>query len=524
MKKLLLIPMSVVVLAGLALTGCAPSSNNAPSSNKANNATDGSKAIMIAYSDGGQTLDPSEATDITSDTFDVATYDRLVDFAVKDGRFDTGNYVPMLAKSWKSSADGLIWTFNLQDGVKFQSGNPFTANDVVFSLKHLENSGAGSTSYKLTQIESVVAKDSHTVVFTLKQANKLFLQYIAQYTYSILDSKLVGQHDKAWLKTNTAGSGPYKIDSWDPATAAVFLRNESYWGAKPGLAKVTIKFVSEAANRVQLAQRGTVELAIQIPAQNIADLKKVSSLVVSSDPSSRILYFGLNNKIKPFDNKLVRQALAYAVPYEQLVKDVMYGQAILLKSPLPSSMPGFNGDTDPYKTDLVKAKQLLVTAGYPNGFSFDMALGSGFEDWGSDAVLIQASFKQIGVTMNIKNMARQQFLTALPTKTVAAFMTKWTSFINDPGYHLGFLLASTGSANYTNYNNPEVDALIQQANDATVAAEATKLWTQVQEKIAADAPWLYLYQYNRVVTMNKNVSGYVLYPDEIIRIANLAMK
>lgn len=522
MKRSLLYPIALVAVIGLALSGCTKSANSG------SNASASPSAITVAYSNGGQTLDPAEASDNTSDTLDVAAYDQLVTLGVKgpsaDARADTTKFDPMLATTWKQSQDGLTWTFTLRKGVKFQSGNPFTSADVIYSMNHVKNSKSGNTEYGLADISTLTAKGPDTVVITLKQPNRLFLQYMTQYTFSILDSKLASAHNNAWLQTNTAGSGPYKIDSWNPATEAVMSKNPHYWGTEPAIGKVTIKFIAEAANRVQLLQKGGVDLATEIPPQNIATLKKDSQLAVRSDASNRILYLGLNNKIKPFDNKLVRQAMAYAVPYKKLLSDVMYGQATKMTSPLPSHMPGFNGAGDHYSLNLAKAKSLLVQAGYPNGFSFDLTLGSGFDDWSSDAVLIQASLKQIGVTMNIQNMARQQFLTAIAGGNVPAFITKWTSFINDPGYHLGFLLMPNASANYIHYDNPTVAALYQKANAATDPATSAALWAQVQDKITADSPWLYLYQYNLIVVLNKKLSGYVVYPDEIIRFAKLSEK
>jgi peptide/nickel transport system substrate-binding protein len=142
----------------------------------------------------------------------------------------------------------------------------------------------------------------------------------------------------------------------------------------------------------------------------------------------------------------------------------MKNQASPMRSSVASSTPGFSdaGYTATY--DLAKAKSLLTEAGYPNGFSFDFTLGSGFDDWSDDAVLIQAELAKIGVTMNIHKMARPQFLEALATKKVQSYISRWTSFVNDPGYHLGLLMTSSGSSNYMNYHNPEVDNLWTQAS------------------------------------------------------------
>jgi peptide/nickel transport system substrate-binding protein len=189
-----------------------------------------------------------------------------------------------------------------------------------------------------------------------------------------------------------------------------------------------------------------------------------------------------------------------------------------------SSTPGFSDNGYVYSHDLDKAKALLAEAGHPNGFTFDFTLGSGFEDWSDSAVLIQAELAKIGVTMNINKMARPQFLEALATKKVQSYITRWTSFVNDPGYHLGLLLTSDGTSNYANFDNPEVDKLWKQASTETDQKVRNDLYGKAQEIINTQAPWAYLYEYNIVVAQRAGVQGYTSYPDGIIRFFQLSNK
>ncbi|MXQ53528.1 ABC transporter substrate-binding protein [Shimazuella alba] len=513
-KKKWMSSLAVLLTGALFVTGCASNAN----SNQGNQDT--RKTMTIAYSDGGQTLDPAEASDLTSDTMTMNAYDQLVTYGVKtvDGnqKADTEDIKPMLASEWKVSADGKTYTFILRDA-KFHSGNPVDAESVVYSMNHVKNSQNGSFMYQMASIKKVTAKDDKTVVIELNRPNHMFLQMIGMYTFSIIDGKTVKTKPKDYLKTNTAGSGPYKVDSWDPASQAVLSANTSYWQGAPKISKVTMKFIKEPSNRVMLLNKGDVDLAIEIPPKDVDSIKKNAKLNVTSTPSNRILYFAFNEKVKPFDNAKVRQAINYAIPYDQLVHDVMYDQAKQLKSSIPSSMPGYTEDGFVYKHDLNKAKQLLKEAGLPNGFTFDFTLGSGFDDWKDDAVLIQAELRKIGVTMNIKPMARPEFLTAVNQKTLTTYISKWTSFVNDPGYHLGLLLYSKGSSNAFSYNNAQVDKLWEQAEIEKDKQKREALYKQMQVLINADAPWVYLYEYNRVVGSKKEVKGYITYPDECIR-------
>ncbi len=509
------------VVAAVALSGCVPN---------ANQASDGEArtSLVAAYSEGGSTLNPYEANDVTSDTFVLAAYDQLVTYAteVVDGAATakTDEIAPMLAESWEVNDDATQYTFHLREDVVFQSGNPLTSADVVGSLAMIEASASASFLYGMAGIASYEASDEHTVTITLTGPNHLFLQILPMYSFSIVDTTAVEENGGTdWLSTNTAGSGPYILESYDPSTEATLTRYEDYWGDEPEIDDVTVRFITEASNRVQLLSRGEVDLALEIPAKDVASLAETDGVVIDSRASNKTLFFAMNNEIAPFDDPRVRQAISYAIPYDQLLDDVMQGQASRMTSAVPSSMPGFTDEGYAYEYDLDKAKSLLAEAGLADGFTFDFTLGGGFQDWTDDAVLIQASLAQIGVTMNINNMARAQFLEALDTKQVPAYISRWTSFVNDPQYHLGLLMITDTSSNYMNYSNPRVDELWNGAAVETDAETRNEAYAEMQQLITEDAPWAYLYEYNIVVGLQEGTEGYTSYPDGIVRFAQLSI-
>lgn len=516
---------AVLTAVALLTTGCASNANNQASKTGDSSADQ----MVVAYSEGGNTLDPAEANDVTSDTFVVAAYDQLVTYGRQDvaGKptAKTDEIVPMLAKSWEASADNMTYTFHLREGVKFQSGKALTASDVVASFDHIKASKSASFLYGMAGISAVTATDPQTAVIKLTAPNHLFLQILPMYSFSIVDMDEAAKNGgSAWLGKNTAGSGPYKIDSWNPATEAVMSRNDTYWGDKPALAKVTMKFIGEASNRVQLLTKGEVNVALEVPAKDVATLKDTAGISIDSRASNKILFFAMNNEVAPFDNVKVRQAINYAIPYDKLINDVMKGQASPLRSSVASSTPGFTDASNPYKYDLGKAKSLLAEAGMADGFTFDFTLGGGFDDWKDSAILIQAELAKIGVTMNIKSMARPQFLEALAGKKVQSYISRWTSFVNDPGYHLGLLLTSKGTSNYMNFHNDQVDALWEKASHEPDQAVRNKLYGQAQDIITQQAPWAYLYEYNIVVAAKSDVQGYTSYPDGIVRYFQMSLK
>lgn len=510
--------VSLVAVGAVGLAACGKSSAPQQSSQ--------SKNLVLAYSDGGTTVDPAMASDLTSDTLTLATYDTLVQFGVKEENgkqvADTVNIKAAIAESWKTSDDGLTYTFKIRQA-KFQNGDPVTAEAVKWSYDRLYNvGGSGKNMFQTASLagpDSIKVVDAQTIEFKLKNPNPTFLQVMSLYNWGIINPKVGKEKGDAWLGKNTegAGSGPFKLTSWNPATEAVLEANKDYWAGAPKVDKIVIKFIKEDSNRMMLLQNGDADLAIELPAKDMAQLKSNDKLVVNSDPSGRILYLSLNSKVKPFDNKKVRQAISYAIPYKDLVDKVMYGQAKQAKSPMPSFMPMYDGSFWKYDTDLEKAKQLLTEAGYPNGLEFTMLLGSGFSDWEQDAVLIQDSLAKIGVKMNIQKMPRSEFLQTIKKRDTQAFISKWTSFVNDPGYHLQNLLYSKGNSNYGNYNNPEVDKRIEAGAQLLDPAQRAPLYKDAQQMIVDDAPWVFLYEYNRIVVTSKSLKGYIFFQDELIR-------
>jgi peptide/nickel transport system substrate-binding protein len=507
----------------LALGACAENANSADDGAGATDDT-----LTVAYSEGGTTLDPAVASDVTSDTFVLGAYDQLVTYArtAADGQAaaDTATIEPMLAESWDVSADGTSYTFHLRQDVTFHDGSELTADDVVATFDYIASSSNAAFLYDMAGIENVEKVDDYTARIDLNAPNHLFLQILPMYSFSIINMDEVEENGGTdWLAQHTAGSGPYTIDSWDPATEAVMTRNEDYWGEAPAVRQVTMKFIGEASNRVQLLRSGEVDIALEVPPKDVESLGEVDGVTIDSRASNKILYFGMNNAVEPFDDPLVRQAVSYAIPYEQLIDEVMMGQASPMRSSVASSTPGWTDAGYTYEHDLDRARELLDEAGYADGFEFDFTLGSGFQDWNDDAVLIQAELEKIGVTMNIRNMARPQFLDALDTGEVQAYISRWTSFVNDPGYHLGLLLTGDGTGNYVNYANDEVDALWAQAATEPDPDVRAGLYGQMQETISTEAPWSYLYEYNIVVAHRDGVQGYTSYPDGIIRYFQLSL-
>ena len=533
MRLLALLLSLVMVLALLGACGNNANANKENSPSKGTESVGGTEEhktgtdgdIIVAASTLGNTLDPVDTTDTISSAFVYATYDRLVQYNTKtvDGKeeADITSFKPGIAKSWTESDDKLTWTFQLDENAKFANGEPVTAEDVKYTFERCKARPNGEFVYSLTNIETIETPDEHTVIFHLSKHCNIFLQLVEMYPFGITDKSQVDEHGDDWLTANTAGSGPYEITKYENATEVVLTRRTDYWGEAPANNSIIYKKVAEVSNRQLMLEKGDVDMALDLAEKDLDALSQKEGIVVQTNPSVKIVYLAMNCNVAPFDNKLVRQAMAYAMPYESMVNDVMYGRANRMSSSyIPAIMTG-HADGYAYEQDMEKAKALLTEAGYPDGFTFDLTLGSGFQDWEDDAVLIQAALKEIGVTMNIKKVERAQFLDMIQEKNVAAFITRFISFVNDPGYISGMLLNSTGDFNYYNYSSKEFDELFEKAQDTLDENEMLDYYKQMQELIKEDAPITGFYEYGFTMCFSDQVSGYVFYPDLTLRFNTL---
>lgn len=537
--------IAAAVLSGamvLSMAGCAANANaNANSSSAASDAAASSAVstaavsndIVVASASLGSTLNPWDQTDGTTSAFQYALYDRLVQYATKTDEngnevADTEKLVGSIAESWETSEDGLTWTFHIDPNATFANGDKVTAEDVIWSFENARDNANSSFFFTLTQISDMQAPDDSTVVFTLSQRCNMFLRLLEIYTFCIVDKSEAEAGiatDPNFLTTHACGSGPYELTSYDTTNAVVLTsRGDNYWGAnKAKNNSVTYKLVQEASDRQLLLQKGDVDIALDLEDKNISKVSEMEGVSVLQFASNKHLFFCLNNNVAPFDDVRVRQAIAYAIPYDSLVNDVMYGNAAVTTSMLPDNVNGhISDDKTHYTTDLEKAKDLLAEAGYPDGFSCTMTLGNGFTDWEESAVTIQAALKQIGIDMEINEIDRSAFLTDAATGNLQCFFNRFNPFVGDPGYLVNCMYTSSSSYNYFNYNNAEFDALYTKAEAEDTEEARLEDYKQLQYIFAEDCPVVELYQYGFAYCARDNVNGFVFYPDLTLRFASIS--
>lgn len=459
-------------------------------------------------------------------------YDRLVSFGIKtlpDGTqmYDYSKIVPELAESYMAAPDGKSFTFKIRRDAKFHDGAPVTAHDVKWSYDRAVSVGGFPTfqmaAGSLTKPEQFVVVDDYTFRVDLPKRDKLALPDMAVVVPAIYNSKLAKQHATEkdpwameWMKTNDAGSGAYKLEKWVPGQETVLVRFDDWKnGPKPKIQRVILREVPQAGNRRALMERGDADISVDMPQKDSAELLALGDAakyrVVGVPVENSLKYVGMVSTMKPFDNPKVRQAIAYATPFEQIYKTAIYGRGIPMSGgPADAPKDAVWPQPFPYKTDLAKAKQLLTEAGYPDGFETTISIDLGDATASEpEAVLLQQSLAQIGIKTTIEKIPGANFRNAMLQKNRPLHIASFGGWLNFPDYFFFWGYHGQNAVfNTMSYKNPAMDALIDASRyeeDAAKYAEQVKGFI----KLAIDeVPRVPMYQQILDVGMQKNIKGY----------------
>jgi peptide/nickel transport system substrate-binding protein len=377
-------------------------------------------------------------------------------------------------------------------------------------------------------LKNVTIVDPLTVRIEQSSAFAPFISTLATYGASVINPKVVahekdGDMAKGWLAEHTAGSGPYKILSWERNQSIILDRNPNYAGPAPKLQRIVIKIVRElSARRLQL-EHGDADMIEQVPSDQADAMKSNPKLVVESNPSFEDVYVYMNNKKPPLDNVKVRQALSYAVDYQGIVKDIMKGQAVQMRGPVPEGMWAHDPSGFQYSYDPEKAKALLKEAGV-NDLKLTYTFSQSVPAWEPMGLAMQASFAKIGVKLDLQNVAdvtKRQMQSAGSTELAPG---NWTPDFADPFMFMNFWFDPAkkgGPGNRSFYENPKVTELITKAARSTDQQEREKLYIEAQTISTQDAPYIYLFQQNDIFVRRAAVKGFVFNP-MLVEVYNFA--
>lgn len=448
------------------------------------------------------TFDPYNTQDDRSIFTELQIYERLVRLSADGKGVD-----PELATSWTVAPDGLTATFTLRDGVKFSDGTPLTADDVVFSLTRAIDQ-KGSWGFLFSPIKDVVKVDDHTVKLDMTQAFAPLLPALSTFAASIY-SKANFQKQGDAAGDHPLGTGAFMLDKWDKGSQLVLVKNPDYWQAgKPYLDKLVFTVVADDNARVLQLQSGAVDVIDFVPPNQVAPLKANGDNVVQINGTA-VDWITLNNQVAPLNDAKVRCAMAWAIDRDAIAKNIFFGLATPARSLLPSTTLYYDPNTNPIGFDLTKAKALLASSSQPNGFSVDALVGSGDSTNLGVVQIWAASLKQIGITLNVKQVEPTTGQDLYNTEKYQIWVSAWTNDTPDPDELMGAGLDyHNQNALHTGYRNDQVVALVNQGRAELDATKRQAIYSQLQTIINQDCPQIYTVEVPRLYATSAKVVGF----------------
>ncbi len=487
--------------------------------------------VMAKQIDDIISLDPAEAFEFSGVEVNANIYEKLIGFDIKDPSKLFGE----LALSWTVAADGMNYTFKLRPGVKFHSGNAMTAADAVYSFQRAvtlnKSPGFILRQFGFTKenvLDLIKAPDDLTLTIKVDKAYapSFVLNCLTAGVAGIVDSKTVKANDKdgdfgnAWLKQNSAGTGPFQLRAWRANEQYTLEANPAWWNGAAKIKRVVVRHVAEVASQRLLLEKGDIDFARNLSKDALAGVSGNDAIAVESGPKGYILYLGLNQKNANLAKPEVREALKWLVDYDAIEANIVRGTFSPHQSYLPRGFLGAIADR-PYKLDVAKAKELLAKAGLPNGFTVTMDVRS-TSPVTDIAQAVQATWAQAGIKLELLPGDGRQTLTKYRARTHDIYIGQWGPDYQDPHTN-----AETFAINVDNTddaksktlawrNSWDIPEMTKTTLSAVLEREAEKraaIYEASQREHQKTSPFVIMFQQTEVAARRKNVSGFVIGPN-----------
>ncbi|MDE0801147.1 MAG: ABC transporter substrate-binding protein [Rhodospirillaceae bacterium] len=551
-----------VIFFAFALAACGPSQPND---------TDSSSVIYITNDvpagldyDGAASVIPNSQEGI------VNLMDPLIDYAPGEtteegvGLLNFTSFEGRLAESWSFDEATLTWTFNLRRGVKSCVGNELTADDVIYTFARAKSvSGPSPTGWFLANVASIESFDAtvladenlrglgdevkkiddYTVEIRQSTHNQLFLPALTTFAIRIFDSVEARKHatpsdpwSHDYINNVTAPAfGPYCVERWEKGNEFVLRANPQYYRGVPEIDRVVFKKVPQSSNRFIILRMEQADITKGLTPREFKKLREYDQLQVVGVTGNETLFVHMNFDSPPFDQVKVRQAVAAALPYNWIIKNGYIGQAQIWDGLVPSSYPGGKSTFHDSPEGLDVARQLLAEAGYPEGRGLEV-----YEDalrlsypiekeaiLGPIATAIRTALRDIGMPVELDPIPLTQYGDRQLVKKDLPFalVDHEKAIVVDAGYavQLFFVSSEAGAVNnMVNYRNSRVDDLWTEARAERDSERRYNLVSEIYDYLRDDVVWLPVVEYRTQWATRKGLKGFVWYPDNGIRFADLS--
>lgn len=489
------------------------------------------KTLIVAIEGDVETLDPNFSRYPTANMVNLNVYDQFFNY----GSDDTGNgyLVTNVTKiegaaieKWEVAEDRMSIKLFVRQGVKFpKTGNEMTADDIIYWFdKGLPTASGIQWNIETANIASWEKTDKYEVLVTFNQPLNLFFMLARDQCWGVVDSVEVKKHatdadpwGNEWLAKNYAGAGEYIVESWEPGVQMLLKANEDYWGEKPYFDQILLKVIPDTSNRAAMLTRGEVDIAVGLSPDLLNEIRDKEGVSVLSIPSRTEVLMIMNNSIPPFDNKDLRYALSYLVPYETIINDVYLGNALSPKSVIPVLGQNYNPSFWKFETNIDKAKEYLAAAGFPDGFDFTVNIKQGEEISRILAVTLQTAFSKANVKMEIKEVTNAIWAEEMAKGTHQS--TIWAlgnlSYIDDPWYKLrGYKCDSV--TNRARFCNPRIDELYEEFQVTFDPDARQVLADEMQEIMVGEAPLLWLANIPLEYALRSDIKDFTFMQDSLL--------
>ena len=486
----------------------------------------GPETFIFARGADAQRLDPADVDDGESVNTMAQVFEGLLAF--KPGTLEVE---ARLARSWVVSPDGLTYTFNLREGIRFHDGTPLTAESARFSFDRQMDRGhpahfpGASFQYwrnLFSDIERIETVGPMTLRFHLSKPNAGLLSAFASFPAWLVSPGALARFGPE-LAFNPVGTGPYRFVDWRPNEAVIFERNPDYWrpDAKAGFERLVLRSIPLNSSRMSELLAGTIHGLDGIQPSELSDLEDDPRFRIHRASGMNVGYLAFSGLSERLTDPLLRKTIALAIDRQNLVKLGLDGYGRVAAYPAPAEFAGIPGDSGPLRHDPETARKRveehpewteeplhLATFGQPRMY---------FPDPQRIASLIRNDLEAAGFRVEIINREFKSHLHATRRGDFELALLGWIADIPDPDNFLGTFFHSEaavrGSAtNISFYRNPEMDALLDAAISITEERARVALYGRVLDLWAKDLPLVPLLQADQITVLDARIGGYVLSP------------
>ncbi|MFB4161370.1 glutathione ABC transporter substrate-binding protein [Geomicrobium sp. JSM 1781026] len=504
---------AVAIMLAAALAGCSEDVDEQVE--ETTESTGGDSELIFAMSSDAVDLSPHGSNDTASTQVRSQIYESLT---IMDENMEVQ---PHLAESFEQ-VDELTWVFELREDITFHDGEPLTGEAVKQSLERvIDPDVASPRAFLFDMIDSIDVEGENEVTITTSYPFAPLPAHLAHNGGSIISPKALDAVEEGQfnLDTETAGTGPFVLDTWNQGNEAVLSRNTEYWGDAVALDAVTFKVVPEELTRIGMVSNGEAHVADTISALNTSQVESTENVELVSDASLGMTYLGFNNQHELFQDADVRRAISMAIDKEVILEGIMQGNGKVADGPISDLIFGYDDNLEPIAYDPEAAQSLLEEVG--EDINFTVWVGDADEVTQQMAVIIQDQLSEVGVDMSIESMEWGTLLDGTANGTHEAMIMSWTAVSGDSDNGLYNPFHSSnwgGSGNRTYYENADVDELLFDARQETDIDTRESMYHEAQAIIVEEAPMVNLVHQDNIYAISQNVEGLIKMPDNLYRL------